>query len=68
MDIIVLFILGYFLPFYPPNNPKIKISENWNKFQEISSFYTLHQKLWLGDVWFLKYGTRQMGTDGKSDM
>ena len=32
-DVIFIFILGYFLPFYPPSNPKIKI---YKKIKRIS--------------------------------
>ena len=34
----------------------------------------MYQKLWLGDVWFVRYGARRTdgqtdaGTDGKSDI
>ena len=45
-DVIFIFILGYFLPFYPPNNPKIKIQKKkLQKHLEISSFYTSIPKI-----------------------
>ena len=35
MDVIFIFILGYLLPFYPPNNPKkLKIFKNKKMPQE----------------------------------
>ena len=33
-------ILGHFLPFYPPKNPKYQNFEKWKNLLEISSFYT----------------------------
>ena len=43
---LLLFILGYFLPFYCPlTAQKIKISEKWKKSLEISSFYTCVPKI-----------------------
>ena len=41
----MLFVLGNFLPFYPTNSPKMKISKNWKKHQSISSFYTSVPKI-----------------------
>ena len=43
-DGLELVILGYFLPFYNPKNPKIKILKKWKKLLEKSSFYTCIQK------------------------
>ena len=43
LDVIV-FHLGYFLPFYPPNSPKNK---NLKKHLEISSFYTSVPKIMI---------------------
>ena len=39
-DVIVIFILGYFLPFYPSKSPKNEIPKKMKKHPEISSFYT----------------------------
>ena len=43
-DGLELVILSYFLPFYNPKNPKIKILKKWKKLLEKSSFYTCIQK------------------------
>ena len=34
-----ILILGHFLPFFPTNNPKIKILKKWKQCLEILSFY-----------------------------
>ena len=39
--------MGYFLPFYPTNDRKIKISKKWKKSLEISSFYTCVPKIMI---------------------
>ena len=39
-NILKLIILGHFLPFYTPKNPKNQNFEKWKKFLEISSFHT----------------------------
>ena len=48
-DVIVTFhLLGYFLPFYPPNSPKNKkIPKKWKETLEISSFYTSVPKIMI---------------------
>ena len=38
----LFFILGYFLPFYPPNSPKIKIYEKMKKKKKIGDIIILH--------------------------
>ena len=47
----LFFILGYFLPIYPPPLPlttwKIKIKIKWKKCLEISSFYTSIPKIMI---------------------
>ena len=54
-------ILGYFLPFYPTNNPK---NQNFEKtFKKDLTWRYRHftlacHKWWSYDVWFLRYGTR----------
>ena len=40
-------ILYHCLPFYPPNNPKIKILKNWKRHLEILSFYTSVLKIMI---------------------
>ena len=64
------FILGFF-PFpLPPNSPKNKNFKKMKKKQKLRDIIILHtciyQKLWLDDVWFLRYGMRWMDrqTDG----
>ena len=49
----------HFLPFYPSNSPKnqnFKQKKAWR----YHLFIYVYQKLWSDDVWFLKYGARQM--------
>ena len=44
---LLFFILGYFLPFYPPNSPKNQNSKKMKKTLEISSFYTCAPKIMI---------------------
>ena len=44
-NILKLVILGHFLPFYPPKNPKNQDFEKWKTVLEISSFYTCVPKI-----------------------
>ena len=37
---VIIFILGYFLPFYPLTTQKIKIKKKRKKHLEVSLFYT----------------------------
>ena len=60
-------ILGYFLPFYPPNNPENQSFEKWKKVLKIS-FYTRVAKnmtRWctVPEIWCMT--DRQ--TDGRTD-
>ena len=59
--------MGYFLPFYSPiTAQKIKISQKWKKTTgDVTILLMCNQKLWLDDVWFLRYGARQ--TDGQTN-
>ena len=51
-------ILDHFLPFYPPNNLKIKILKKWkNSSGDIIILYMHHK--WQSHVWFLRYGVQQ---------
>ena len=68
-DVIVIFILGYFLPFYPPNSPKNqnfkKMKNNWR----YHHFTHVYQKLWLdkgtiSEIWCVT----DEQTDRKSDI
>ena len=57
------FILGYFsLSPFPLTARKIKISKKWKKktLRDIILHTCIYQKLWLDDVWFLRYGMRWM--------
>ena len=56
----IFVILDYFLPFYPSNNPKIKIFQKWKKTWRYHHFTYGYQKLWSYDVWFLRYGAWQI--------
>ena len=48
-------IMDHFLPFYLPNNHKIKILKKLKKHLEILSFHTCIP--WQSyDIWFLRYG------------
>ena len=51
-------ILGHFLPFDPPNNPKIL---NFLKMKKSGTYHfkLVHHKWQSYDVWFLRYGTQQ---------
>ena len=44
---VFFFILGNFLPFYPPNNPKNQNFKRKKKHLEISSFYTSVPKIMI---------------------
>ena len=63
-----------FCPFTPLTAQKIKILKKWKKTWRYHHFTYMYQKLWSDDVWFLRYGARQMDgqtdgqTDGKSDI
>ena len=58
-NILRLVISGYYLPFYPPKNPKNQNFEKWKYLLEISSFYTCVPKITIFDVQFLRFGVRQ---------
>ena len=63
----LVFVLGYFLPFYTPNRSK---NQNLKKKRKIfwgyHHFTHKYQKLWSHDVWIMSYGVRQIDewTDG----
>ena len=61
----LFFILGYFLPFYPHNSPKIKILKKRKNTWRYYHFTYVYQKLWSDDVQLLRYGVRWM--DGQMD-
>ena len=44
-DVIFIFILGYFLPFYPPNSRKNENLKKIKKHLEIPSFYIFHDHM-----------------------
>ena len=48
-NILKLVILGHFLPFYPPKNPKNQNFEKWKNLLKISSFYTCVPKITIYD-------------------
>ena len=50
-----------FCPFILLTAQKIKISKKWKKVWRYHHFTHVHQKLWLDNVPFLRYGVRQMG-------
>ena len=50
-DVILFFILDYFLLFYTPNNKKDQNIKKGKKSLEISSFYTLHMCTKALDHW-----------------
>ena len=54
-----LVILGYFLPFDPPNNLKIKVFKKWKKSRRYYHFTLVYHKWQSYDVWFLRYGAWQ---------
>ena len=57
-NILKLVILGHFLPFYPPKNPKNQNFEKWKNLLEISSFTHVYQISQSYDVQFLRYWVR----------
>ena len=63
-----------FCPFTPLTAQKIKFSKQWKKPWRYHHFTCVYQKLWLDEVWFLRYGARLMEgrmdkqTDRKSDI
>ena len=67
----LFFILGYFLPCYPPlTTKKIKIKKKMKKKKTTRRYHYfthVYQKLGSHDEWFLKYGARRMDrrTDGQ---
>ena len=64
MDGIVIFHFGLFFVLLPTLTiQKIKISKKWKKKQNnwrYHHFTHVYQKLWLHDVWFLRYGVQRM--------
>ena len=60
-DLIYIFHLGYFLPFYTPNGPKNQLFKKMGKTPGNIIILHVYQKL-SHDVRFLSYGARQ--TDG----
>ena len=52
-------ILGYFLSFYPSNNPENQILKKWKKFLEILSFTQVYHKWQSYDIWLLRYQLQQ---------
>ena len=49
-NILKLVILGQFLPFYSPKNPKNQNFEKWKKLLEVLSFYICAPKIAI--IWF----------------
>ena len=54
-----------FCPFTAQKLQKIKFLKKWKNTCRYHHFTQLHQKLWLDDVRFLRYGARL--TDGQTD-
>ena len=52
-------ILGHFLPFDPPNTPKILNFLKMKKTRTYYHFKLVYHKWQPYDVWLLRYGTRQ---------
>ena len=51
-------VVDHFLPFYPPNNLKIKILKKQKKLSgDIIILYMYHK--WQSYIWFLRYGAQQ---------
>ena len=62
---LLVFILGYFLPFYPPSLTiqKLKISKKWEKIPGDMRYHhctEVYQKSGLYVILFLRYGARQV--------
>ena len=69
----LFFILGYFLPFYHPNNQKNQNFRKMIKHLEISSFHTCVPKIMITwclvpETWSATDGQTDGRTDGKSDI
>ena len=63
---LLFFILGYFLPFYPPKSPNNQNSKKMKKKpSKYHPFTHVYQKLWLDHVQYLRNGAQQ--TDGQTD-
>ena len=57
--VIVVFHFGqYFFPFTPLTAQRSKLSKTWT--WRYHHFTHVYQKLWLEDVWFLRYGVWQV--------
>ena len=70
---LLFFILGYFLPFYPLTDQKMKIPKKWNKHPEMSWFYTCLPKIVIRWCTVLEIQCATEGwmdgqADGKSDI
>ena len=52
-------VLDHFLPFYPPNNLKIKILKKWKKSSGDIIILYMHHIWQTYDVWLLRYGAQQ---------
>ena len=51
---------GPFFPFYPTNNPIIRILKKWKRLLEITSFYTVVSEIWCMRVrWTDRRTTRK---------
>ena len=51
---------GPFLTFYHPPSPNNLENQNVEKMKKASRDITIYQKLWLGNVQFLRYSVQQM--------
>ena len=54
-----------FCPFIPVAVQKMKMKKNGKEVSRYHHFTHVYQKLWLDNVWFLRYGARR--TDGWMD-
>ena len=60
-DVLLFFILDYFLPFCPPNRPENEnFKKNEKKAWRCLYFTQVHQILWSYGILFLRYGVWQM--------
>ena len=72
-DVILFFILGFFLPFYPPNDPKNQNFKNMKKNRlDTSPFYTCISKIMIiwctvPEIWCATDRQTNRRTDGQTD-
>ena len=62
---VIIFHFGLFFSLLAPNSPKNQSLKKNEKLWRYHHFTHVYHKLWLDDVWFLRYGAQQK--DGQMD-